>query len=40
MNASFDFIMRTGKCYALTNYGEVWKFEVITRVQSKECYQL
>ncbi|VAW26347.1 hypothetical protein MNBD_BACTEROID06-928 [hydrothermal vent metagenome] len=28
MNASFD-IMRTGKCYSLTNYGEQWKFEVM-----------
>ena len=28
MNAAFN-IMRTGKCYTLTNYGEVWKFEVL-----------
>lgn len=28
MNASFN-IMRTGKHYTLTNYGEVWQFEVM-----------
>jgi len=28
MNAAFN-IMRTGKQYTLTNYGEEWKFEVL-----------
>lgn len=28
MNASFN-IMRTGKHYTLTNYEEVWQFEVL-----------
>ena len=28
MNAAFN-IMRTGKRYTLTNYGEVWKFDVV-----------
>ncbi|MCF6360236.1 MAG: hypothetical protein L3J29_05660 [Cyclobacteriaceae bacterium] len=28
MNASFN-IIRTGKCYSIKNYGEVWQFEVM-----------
>ncbi len=35
MNASFD-IMRTGKCYTLTNYGDQWTFEVMEIFDNKD----